>query len=448
MSANPEAFEFLRKAAYGFVQKHGKDGRKLQEHCVSELDEWRNGDGSRSGLTDIEAEQIIGDVTQWTINNYNPPRRKAERSREERAASEILAPHALELAAETFGAGTVRNAARISGQAKTTVARHLRQQGIAPKRQKKIDALPPKVKWLVGILDTTFPRDGAGLVMMDQLAAAVWDKVVEPRSQTARSTLSTRRKKLAEYLTTVNGVGIGFHLVAAGDVVAVRRGRKFKGFKDTAIWIEDERALRGVRGIALPSEQPSSMLFWADPWLRDVLAILEIGHWPYFTDPKELEPLLRLTRPLFDPRPLYHLFNLAIRRSQKDDFVEDLSALAARVRDTGIRTAAYKVVGDVRHLSARRDWGPHPIDAFDDADLRLKFMERIREVAPDSYARLGYFRAVILEKLSDEFAEELHRIPLVLKRCERLGELEREGGWTPPSAAELSRFHPDNEPPF
>lgn len=224
MSDNPEAFNYLRFAAYAFVRKHGKEASQLHDYCVAALASWRQGDGSGSGLTDSEARQVIEDVTHWTINRYNLPRQKAKRSREERAATEIAASVLLEFAAETFGAATVRNAARISGQSKTTVARHLRQRGIAPKRRKKIQALPPRVRWLAEILDATFPNDGEGVLMVDQLAAAVWDQSVVPLPKTARSTLSTRRKKLPEYMTAINGAGIGFHLVVVGDAVAVRRG--------------------------------------------------------------------------------------------------------------------------------------------------------------------------------------------------------------------------------
>jgi hypothetical protein len=239
VSANPEAFNHLRQAAYRFVQRYGKDGRQLHDHCVSVLASWREGDGAGSGLTDAEASQIIEDVSRWTINRYNPPQRKAERSREERAAAAIAAPALLEFAAEVLGKATVRKAASLGGQSKTTVARHLRQQGIAPKRQKKIQALPSRVRWLAEILDATFPNDGEDVLMIDQLAAAVWDRSVAPLPEAARSTLATRRKKLPEYLSAINKAGIGFHLVAAGDAVAVRRGRRFKGLKDTVILFLD-----------------------------------------------------------------------------------------------------------------------------------------------------------------------------------------------------------------
>src|SRR5690606_15705889 len=132
MSTNPDAFNYLRKAAYTFVQKHGKNDSQLHSHCLAAIATWRNGQGAGSGLTDAEAQQIARDVTRWTIRNYNPPKRKAERRREERAATEMSASLLMEWSAEVNGTATIRGASRIGGQSKSTVARHLRYQGIEP----------------------------------------------------------------------------------------------------------------------------------------------------------------------------------------------------------------------------------------------------------------------------------------------------------------------------
>lgn len=434
MSANPEAFEFLRKVAYLFVQKHGRDSQKLRDHCIGALKEWREGEGRGSGLTDAEANHVATAVTNWTITRYRPPRKKAKRSREERAAAEIGAPVLLEFAAETYGSATVRNAARISDQSKTTVARHLRQQGVSPVRQKKIEALPGRVKWLVEILDITFPRDGAGLVPMDDLAAAVWDRAARPLPETPRSTQSTRRKKLAQYITAVNGARLGFHLFALDDVVGVRRGRRFKGIKDTTIWIEEERRLRAMRGILLPKKTPAAVSFWEDPWVSDVLAVLQIGLWPHFTDPAGLDPLLRLTRVLLDPRPLHHLFQLVIERGQRDNFADDLHGLAARVHDPALRKAAHLAASHISELNVWSQYG-HPVDYFNDADRELAFMKYVQEVAPDSHVKLMHLRDGIFGELAEESEHEFDSIQITLDRCRKMREEELQGKWSAPQAA-------------
>ena len=87
----------------------------------------------------------------------------------------MLAPLLLEYAAEDYGKPTIRQAAKIGGQSKSTVARHLRLQGVSPVREKKIEALPEPVKRLARMLDATFAYDGAWLVQMDHCTAKLWD---------------------------------------------------------------------------------------------------------------------------------------------------------------------------------------------------------------------------------------------------------------------------------
>ncbi|MFD1792704.1 hypothetical protein ACFSE0_13865 [Ochrobactrum teleogrylli] len=432
MSANPDAFSHLCKTAYQFVSKYGKDERGLQAHCTATLAAWLAGDEAGSGLTESEASQLVTDVTRWTIKRYNPPRRKPARSREERAATELSATALLEFADEIYGKATVRNAAKIGGQSKTTVARHLRQQGIAPLRNKKIDALPVKIRWLAQILDATMPRDGMGLVRVDDLAAAVWAKVAEPLPGTAASTWSTRRKKLPEYLSAVTHADLGFHLFMHGDCIAIRRGRRIRGIKDILIWMEDERRFGKTRSVVLPAKPVSRELFWQDVWVRDVLAVMRIGIWPHFTNPMQLEPLLRLTRPLLDPGPLYHLFELAIRKGYQDDFPADLTALASRVQDPHIRKATRLVGSYVSHLRSYAEYEPHPVNYFNDIERTLTFMSRIRDIAPDSHTRLCCLRDVILESVIAEMGEYEYTLPAVLDRCDQLAELERQGKWMSP----------------
>ncbi|UCI29455.1 hypothetical protein [Mesorhizobium sp. B4-1-4] len=446
MSANPEAFEFLRQAAYGFVRKNGKDRWKLLDFCTSSILEWLKDEGSE--LSESEALRVAADVTRWTIEKYNPPRKKAERSREERAATEVSAPLLLEFAAETYGAATVRHAARFSGQSKSTVARHLRQHGISPVRQKKIETLPLKERRLVAILDETFPRDGSGLVLIDELAAVLWDNCVRtatnPLPEIARSTKSTRRKRLGEYLTAINRHGLGLHFFVKGDVVAVRRGREFNGMKDTLIWIDDERRLRGTREVRLPKvTDEAHSYFWDDPWLSRVLIVLEMGLWGQFVAAQNLEPFLELTHPLIDRRPLYPWFQRAIDSYSSDGFAENLAALSDKIIDPEVRRAARFVAGKVMRLQAWARYG-HPADYFDDADRELGFMTRLREVAPESFAHCAYLRDVIFM----EFMELDHETSQVnweaLKHCKRLRELECSGEWTPPTARELAYYHPVN----
>lgn len=432
------------------MNKNGRDRWKLLDFCTSSIVEWVKNEGS--DLSESEALRIAADVTRWTIKKYNPPRKKAARRREERAATEIAVSALLEFAAETYGAATVRNAARIGGQSKSTVARHLRQQGISPKRKAKIEKLPPKERRLVAILDETFPRDGSGLVLIDDLAAALWDNKVgtptKPLPDIARSTKSTRRKKLDTYLTAISSCGLGFHAVARGNAVALRRGRRFRDMKEILIWIEDEKQLRGFRGIALPEavEGPQTR-FWDDPWLTCVLTVLEMGLWPQIIDAHDLEPLVRLTRPVIDTRPLYPWFWRAINSLRSYDFAENLSSLAGRVNDPELRRAVSVIAWQIDQIRiwARYD---HPVDYFNRVDNDIKFMSILRSIAPESYARCRYVCDVVFEEFLEQEPEYGQVIWETLQHCKRLRELERSGEWTAPTAKELAYHHPDNAPPF
>lgn len=427
MSANPDAFNYVREAAYQFVNEHGKDAQKLHAHCTSIMNNWIAGEGYGSGLSDNEAKRIVDDITQWVVNRYSPPKPTPDRHREERAATVMLAPLLLEYAAETHGKATIRNAARFSDQSKSTVARHLRQQGIAPRRQKKIETLPAKVRWLASILDVTFPNDGAAVIMVDDLVAAIWDKISQTKHGIARSTLITRREKLQKYLSAVTDANIGYHFQTRDDVIAVRRGRRFKSLKDTTIWVEDERSSGNIRAIIVPVDKPKKAPFWRDPWVQDVLHVLQIGLWRGFTDASQLEPLVRLMRPLLDPAPLYYLFNLAIHKGYQDHFPTDLLRLSDRVQDPVIRNAARVVAHSIGNVWDGAEWQTHAVDYFEFVNRHLVFMQLVGDVAPDSYARLCHLRDVIFEKLAEETKDEAYPLHAVLDGCKQLAELERQG---------------------
>lgn len=426
MSANPDAFNYVREAAYQFVNEHGKDAQKLNAHCTSVMNNWIAGEGSGSGLSDNEARQIVDDITRWVLKRYNPPRPMTDRHREERAATVMVAPLLLEYAAEGHGKATIRNAARFSYQSKTTVARHLRQQGISPKRQKKIKMLPAKVRWLASILDATFPNDGAAVIMVDDLVAAIWDKISQTKLGIARSTLITRREKLQRYLSAVTEANIGYHFQTRDDLLAVRRGRRFKSLKDTTIWVEDERSSGNIRAVIIPVDKPKKATFWGDPWVQDVLHVLQIGLWRGFTDASELEPLMRLMRPLLDPTPLYYLFNLAISKGYQDHFPTDLLSLSDRVKDPVIRNAARVVAHSIGNVWDGAEWQTHAVDYFEFVNRHLVFMPLVGDVAPDSYARLCHLRDVIFEKLAEETKDEAYPLHAVLDGCKELAELERQ----------------------
>lgn len=442
MSANPEAFEFLRKSAYGHVQKHGNEVQALRRHCQDALDAWLRDEGAGSGLHASEAEALVEDVSHWVSRNYRRPKRKTLRRREERAAQAAVAPIFLEYAAEDGLKPSIRNAARISGQSKSTMARHLRLQGIAPVRDGKIAALPAKVKRLARILDSSFPIDGAWLVRVDHCMAKLWDDVDALPASLPRSTKSERRKKLPDLMAAVTAAGIGFNILVHGDVIAIRRGRRFHGMKDAAAWMEEEERVNGFRFLRSPeADGRRKQRFWDDPWVTDVLSVLFTGTWRTFSDASQVEPWLRLLRPLLDPRPLVAVIDMAIRGAMQDDFVLDLEGLCAGVEDKEVRRAGYKLAGvmeTIRHYAT----GWEPVDYFGDVDHELRFMKYLATNAPKSYAKLMYFRNVVLPVVAAEHKDDPSPIYATMKRCRALPDEEKAGTWTAPTAKELAAFLP------
>ncbi|TAT87195.1 hypothetical protein ELI54_02660 [Rhizobium ruizarguesonis] len=444
MSANPEAFEYLRKSAYGHVQKHGNDAQALRQHCRDALDAWLGIDGIGSDLHASEAAALVEDVSFWVSRNYRKPKQKTLRRREERAATTMAAPVFLEYAAEDGLKPSVRNAARIAGQSKSTMARHLRSQGIAPVRDGKIAALPTTARRLARILDSSFPTDGAWLIPLDHCVAKLWDDLDALPEAMPRSTKSERRKKLPELLATVTAAGIGFNVLVNGDAIAIRRGRRFHGMKDAAAWMEEEERVNGFRFLRSPeTEGRRRQRFWADPWVADVLAVMFSGAaWRTFPDAEELEPWLRLLRPLLDPRPLVAVIDMAVRGAMQDDFVLDLQSLCAGVTDKEVRAAGYRLAGvmeTIRH-DAERGWEPD--DYFGDVDYQFRFMAYLARTAPKSYAKLAYFRNVVLPAIAAEHEDDPSRIYAIMKRCRALPEKEKAGTWTAPTAKELAAFLP------
>lgn len=443
MSANPEAFEFLRKSAYGHVQRHGNEVKALRRHCQDALEAWLRGEGAGSGLHPSEAEALVEDVSHWVSRNYRRPKRKTLRRREERAAQAAVAPIFLEYAADDGLKPSIRNAARISGQSKSTMARHLRLQGIAPVRDGKIAALPAKVKRLARILDSSFPIDGAWLVRVDHCIAKLWDDVDALPASLPRSTKSERRKKLPDLMAAVTAAGIGFNVLVNGDVIGIRRGRRFHGMKDAAAWMEEEERINGFRFLRSPEASGRRKRFWDDPWLADVLAVMFSGAGRRtFPNTEELEPWLRLLRPLLDPRPLVAIIDMAIRGAMQDDFVLDLQGLCAGVEDKEVRRAGYRLASVMETVRLYAEHGWEPVDYFGDVDRELRFMKYLATNAPKSYAKLMYFRNIVLPEIAAEHEDDPSPIYATIKRCRALPEEERAGTWTAPTAKELAAFRP------
>ncbi|WP_193175276.1 hypothetical protein [Oricola nitratireducens] len=436
MSQNPEAFDYLRKQAYGYVHRHGRDRVGLFAFCREKIDEWRTGEGAGSNLDDDGARRLARSVAKWTVRRYNPPRPRHERSREQRAACLLAAPAALEFAEESYGKATVRGAARIAGLSKSTLGRQLNRNGIMPMRDRIIAAMPKKARDLVRILDETQHCEGTCVLRLDDLCSALWDGIA-PRSgiplpALPRSTRSTRRKRMRGYLDAVSRAGLGYRAWVVGDHVTIRRGRRFRRIKDIPLLVEDATARGRVREVRLPRPEG---LFWEDRWVRAFVDTLRLGCDPHPMHWEDLLPLLDLMRlagrGLLDPSPLLPWIRRAIDYWGEHDFLRALDRLAAKIEDRTVKEQAWGIVGVLSALhqaSGRcaRDF------AIIELECALPFRDALRREFPESHARVRWIQESVFGATND--------VVEALARCSRLSAMEAAGEWAPPSERELERF--------
>ncbi|MBB4143227.1 hypothetical protein [Rhizobium rhizoryzae] len=432
MSDNQEEFDALSQAARSFVDEHGKNADRLFNFCENFMHDWREKRGTR-GAND---NRLVNDVFRWTMNRYNRPRYQPRRSREERASTFLLTPGAYQMSAEDFGRASVRNAARITGQSKSTVGRHLVRHGIAPRRDAKIKKLTKTTQQLVRILDATFDRQAAGILQLERLGTALWDagetRHVPPTTQ------ASRKKKLTELLAEISGAGVGYNIVTIGDVCGVFHGRRFRSLGEASTWIADAQrlgrypAIRQPEPIAVPAARD---YFWADPFVRDVMAIIEMGVTGHFYPIEKLDAIYRFERLLTDMTPVLPWLERAHHSFAGDDMAENLSTLADKINDPAVRKATRRLAKIMRDL--KNFMGPLPtsFDAFQNVDMVLSVMDKTAEASPESFARLAYIRESFAMS-GDDYLEARGRLSRMLV-------LEKSGEWQAPDSETLSHYLPE-----
>lgn len=424
MSDNPAAFDALRRVAYDFVKLHGKDPASLQAACRDFM-RLRKVDSSIGDISNSEEKRLIDAVVRWTIRKYNPPKKRPERHREERAATMVLAPELLAVAAELHGKSSVRNAARVSGQSKSTVARHLARQGISPRRESKISQLPANAQRLLRILDETFDRRAEGVLRVAELLEAIWEA---PASGLPRSTLASRRKALGTMLTVVANSNLGYHTVTKGDFVAVRRGRNFRSLSEAVVRIEDDCRKNRFVSVVVPRAVDKTF-FWDDPYILHMLEILEMSATEHFYPPERLNSIFFFKRPLIDLSPLLPWLHRARFSDYSSSMGYNLALLGDRILDPTVRRAASQVSLQLQKLASY--CGPFRAcaDAFDMVDFVLDVMAHAKEQAPESFCRLSYLRGSLdnREETYEELREELRGMLA----------LEQSGEWQAPNEQTL-----------
>lgn len=432
LSDNQEEFDALRKAVYPFVNEHGKDAERLRSFCEDFMRHWRAKRGSRGA----DDRALINDVVRWTMNRYNRPRYQPRRSREERASTFLLTPGAYQMSAEDFGRASVRNAARITGQSKSTVGRHLVRHGIAPRRDAKIKKLTKSTQQLIRILDATFETKAAGILQLERLGTALWDAGETRHVPT--TTQASRKKKLTTLLAEISRAGVGYSIVTIGDVCGVFRGRRFHSPREASTWIEQAQRLGRYPAIRQP--EPVTVLdaqdyFWADPYVMDVLSIIDMGVTGHFYPVEKLDAIYRFERLLIDMTPVLPWLERAHYSFAGPDMAENLSALSGKITDPVVRKATARLATIMRDLKNFMGSLPTCFDAFQNVDFVLGVMDKTAEASPESFAKLAYIR--------EWFATTGETYFEARDYLSRMLELEMSGEWQAPDSETLSHYLPE-----
>jgi hypothetical protein len=431
MSGSQGTFDAIRKAAYAFANQRGKDAEGLRRACEAALQQRRREIGSE-GVSEDEDKRIINDVVSWTMRRYNPPKWKPERNREERAAAFLMTPAAFEMAGEQFRKATVRNTSVLTGQSKSTVARHLKRHGIAPRRAAKIQKLSKPAQKLVGILDATFDRTDSGLMKLSNLAMELW----EPDQQRIipKTTQASRIVKLKKLISEVTDTNIGYHIFTREHLCAVFRERRFRSLSRAVTWIDEQVRLDRYVSIQQPSRNPDqkSKYFWEDPIVQDVFTLIDMGYTGVFLPLEKLDALFRFERPLLDMSPVMIWIARAYESNLPGAMCERLQFLADDITDLSVRKATKIIARKMVELD--KFMGDYPVcyDAFVTVDYALKVMDKAAEKAPESYARLAYIQHWF-ESIEDSYTENM---------LHRMLDLEKSGDWIAPDRETLAQYLP------
>ncbi|AKI02283.1 hypothetical protein IMCC20628_03597 [Hoeflea sp. IMCC20628] len=338
------------------------------------------------------------------------------------------------MAGEIYGKATVRNAAKLTGQSKSTVARHLKRQGIAPRRMAKISKLSKPAQKLVGILDATFDRTDAGLMKLVDLANALWER--DEERIVPKSTQTSRVAKLRALISEVVIAKIGHNIVTKDDLCAVFRERRFGSLSEAATWIDEQARLNVYVSIQQPSRPRDQKIkyFWADPIVQDVMTLMDMGYSGVFLPLDRLDALFRFEKPLLDMSPVLPWIVRAYESNLPGDMCERLQFLAADITDPTVREATYIIALKMVELDKFMASYPACYDVFVTVDYALNVMDKVAEKAPESYARLAYVRDWFesMEGYYDESQEALARML----------DLEKSGEWIAPDRETLAQYLP------
>ncbi|WP_414473566.1 hypothetical protein [Microvirga sp. M2] len=428
LSVNPSAFNWLRRQAYAYANEHGSDREALQAYCSEKISQWRQNDPEGKDLDEKAARELALDVANWVAAKYNPKRRSvARKTREMRALEEVVITYFTEELEEQGRKPTVRAVADLAEHSKTKAGRLLNLQGVAPRRTAKVVKLSRNAQRLYAIFDQTMPRDGSMALSHRGLMDLMWPKKA-PAIEPKKSTRSMQKTRLSDLMNELQQARLGFHALVVGDIIALRRGRRWKSLKDAEIWVNEERERQQVILPASPQEKVSQNSFWRQPEIQTCIGLMELAAWGDIRAADQAMPVITATRALIDYRPLLSNIHRALNTYNWPDVVENLFRQSGRIENPDVARAVRKIanVFQVLFHGGRYGWPAH--DVLADAFRTTGFLDRVESSDPRAGQRIRYLWKTVIQGSDD--------CPTTIALCRTLENEERQGRWTPEVASD------------
>ncbi|MGV2102573.1 hypothetical protein [Rhizobium sp. 21-4511-3d] len=158
------------------------------------------------------------------------------------------------------------------------------------------------------------------------------------------TTLASRIKKLKTVLSEVSSAGLGYNMLAIDGVCCVHRGRRFHSMSEAATWTDEQKRLNRYLPIQFPTPpaEPAEDYFWSDPFVVDVMAIIDMSDNGNFYPFEKLRPIFRFERPWVER---------AYRSYSGNRMHENLADLVGMITDPDVRAATRrlaKLLGDLK----------------------------------------------------------------------------------------------------
>jgi len=429
MSINLEAFEWLRERTYAHARTCGEAGREvstLKAWCIQQLQAWLARHPERDEMSASQVVATASSVARYVSEKYQPHRAPPRTTRDQRLAEQRLSTWIVGELQERGMRPTIRNVARSMGISKTKAGRLLSREDVAPVRKHRKESLGSVPRQVLASLEAMLPREGSIVVSVDDLAGRVWAK------SSNEATGRQHRKRIKDALSQIENARLGFNIVTASTLAAVRRGRRWKsGEAGAALSVAEARP-----GLVYPIEalpkRPVGGAFWTSPEVNDVVIMLRVAAQERLPYP-DLARFIHAHRLVIDPQPL---LDIAWRFSQpeysQDEMLEQMRRKASQLinpRWNDGRRYLFKpllqLVNSIHLLTEEGYWRRPAPDALDTA---LRVTQYLDHVDDEARNRIDILRAII-EAL---WASDRGMDPeAAVAACRQLAQAEEAGQWMP-----------------